>query len=117
MNVTKNAISDMVSRKAPGVIVNLSSQASKAGLLNHSLYCASKGAIDSFTRAVALEFGPHNIRINCVNPTVVMTELGKKVWSNSEVGKPMLAKIPLNRYLISFGIKLSPFNILIDLQK
>ncbi|EFA08233.1 L-xylulose reductase [Tribolium castaneum] len=98
INITKTVISDMVARKSPGAIVNISSQASKAALLNHSLYCATKGAVDAFTRAVALEFGPCNIRINCVNPTVVMTDLGRKIWSDPKMGGPMLAKIPLNRF-------------------
>ncbi|XP_044272503.1 L-xylulose reductase-like [Tribolium madens] len=98
INVTKTVISDLIARKSPGAIVNISSQASKAALLNHSLYCATKGAVDAFTRAVALEYGPSNIRINCVNPTVVMTDLGKKIWSDPKMGGPMLAKIPLNRF-------------------
>ena len=98
INVTKTAIGDMVARKSSGAIVNISSQASQAALLNHTLYCATKGAIDAFTRATALEYGPHNIRINCVNPTVVMTELGRKIWSDPKMGEPMLAKIPLKRF-------------------
>jgi NAD(P)-dependent dehydrogenase (short-subunit alcohol dehydrogenase family) len=40
---------------------------------NHAAYCASKGALDQLTRVMALELGEHNIRVNCVNPTVVMT--------------------------------------------
>jgi L-xylulose reductase len=97
INITKNVVEDMVKRKAPGAIVNISSQASKAALLHHTLYCATKGAVDAFTRAAALEYGPQKIRINCINPTVVMTELGRKVWSDPKMGGPMLAKIPLNR--------------------
>jgi L-xylulose reductase len=86
INITKNVVQDMVKRKAPGAIVNISSQASKAALLHHTLYCATKGAVDAFTRAAALEYGPQKIRINCVNPTVVMTELGRKVWSDPKMG-------------------------------
>ncbi|RZC41116.1 L-xylulose reductase, partial [Asbolus verrucosus] len=98
INVTKVVIEDLKMRKAPGAIVNISSQASKAGLLHHTLYCASKGAVDAFARAAALEFGPDNIRINCVNPTVVMTDLGRRIWSNPDMGEPMLAKIPIKRF-------------------
>lgn len=89
----------MLSRNVPGSIVNLSSQASLVGLLNHSVYCASKGAVDAFTRAVALEYGPKNIRINAVNPTVILTEMGKLGWSDPKIANPMLEKIPLRRYV------------------
>ncbi|XP_050298580.1 L-xylulose reductase-like [Anthonomus grandis grandis] len=98
MNVTQIAIKDMMTRKVPGSIVNLSSQASLVGLLDHSVYCASKGAVDSFTRAAALEFGPHKIRVNAVNPTVIMTDMGKLGWSDPKVSGPMLEKIPLRRF-------------------
>ncbi|XP_018564017.1 L-xylulose reductase [Anoplophora glabripennis] len=98
INVTRLVIKNLLSRKAPGSIVNLSSQASLVGLVNHSVYCASKGAVDAFTRAVALEYGPHNIRVNAVNPTVIMTDMGRLGWSNPKVAEPMLKKIPLRRF-------------------
>lgn len=97
VNVTKLAIQSMLDRNVPGSIVNLSSQASLVGLHHHSIYCASKGAVDSFTRAVALEYGARNIRINAVNPTVILTEMGKLGWSDPKVAEPMLGKIPLRR--------------------
>lgn len=87
----------MLDRNAPGSIVNLSSQASLVGLMNHTVYCASKGAVDAFTRAVALEYGPRNIRINSVNPTVILTDMGRLGWSDPKVAKPMIEKIPLRR--------------------
>nr|CAI5822814.1 unnamed protein product [Callosobruchus analis] len=98
INVTKIVVQNMLDRKVPGSIVNISSQASIAGLLHHTVYCASKGAVDSFTRAAALEYGPKNIRVNAVNPTVIMTDMGRLGWSDPKVAKPMLEKIPLNRF-------------------
>lgn len=47
---------------------------------------------------MALELGPNNIRVNCVLPTVVMTELGKKVWSEPKKYNEMMSKIPLKRF-------------------
>lgn len=47
---------------------------------------------------MALELGPHNIRVNSVNPTVVMTEMGKLGWSKPEKAQIMLSKIPLGRF-------------------
>ncbi|KAJ8935099.1 hypothetical protein NQ314_012995 [Rhamnusium bicolor] len=98
IHVTQMVIDDLLNRKSRGAIVNISSQASKAGLPNHTLYCATKAAIDGFTRAVALDYGPNGIRINCVNPTVVMTDLGRIAWADPAVAGPMLAKIPLCRF-------------------
>ncbi|XP_044272324.1 L-xylulose reductase-like [Tribolium madens] len=98
IQVTKLVTEKLLQRKAPGSIVNISSQASMAGLLDHTVYCSTKGAVDAFTRAAALELGPHNIRVNCVNPTVIMTAMGKLGWSDPKVAKPMLEKIPLRRF-------------------
>lgn len=47
---------------------------------------------------MALELGPFNIRVNTVNPTVVMTEMGKLGWSDPAKAKEMLSKIPLGRF-------------------
>jgi L-xylulose reductase len=69
----------MVRANIKGSIVNISSQASKTAFPNHTSYCTSKGALDALTQSIALELGPHGIRCNAVNPTVVLTELGKKV--------------------------------------
>ncbi|XP_050298024.1 L-xylulose reductase-like [Anthonomus grandis grandis] len=98
INITKYAIKNMIDRQVPGSIVNVSSQASLAGLNDHSVYCASKGAVDAFTRATALEYGPKGIRINCVNPTVIMTDMGRLGWSKPEVANPFLERIPLRRF-------------------
>lgn len=69
-----------------------------AGLLEHPVYCASKGAVDAFTRAAAVELGPYNIRVNSVNPTVILTDMGRLGWSDPNKAGPMLAKIPLKRF-------------------
>jgi len=47
---------------------------------------------------MALELGPHKIRVNSVNPTVVLTSMGKMAWSDPAKAGPMLAKIPLGRF-------------------
>jgi L-xylulose reductase len=88
----------MIERGTGGSIVNLSSQASLRALQDHAAYCASKAGLDHLTRVMALELGQHNIRVNCVNPTVVMTPMGKRVWGEPEKSGPMLARIPLDRF-------------------
>lgn len=68
-----------------------------AGLPDHGVYCATKGAVDAYTRSAALDLGPHNIRVNAVNPTVIMTDLGRAAWSDPEKAEAILQKIPLRR--------------------
>ncbi|XP_033102595.1 L-xylulose reductase-like isoform X2 [Anneissia japonica] len=88
----------MVERGLGGSIVNVSSQASLVGLTNHTVYCATKAAVDSLTKTMALELGPKNIRVNSVNPTVVNTAMGKIGWSKPEKAEPMKRRIPLGRF-------------------
>ncbi|HTK12101.1 MAG TPA: glucose 1-dehydrogenase [Ktedonobacteraceae bacterium] len=88
----------MIERGQGGAIVNLSSQASMIGLLDHTAYCASKGALDQLTRVMALELGPHQIRVNAVNPTVTLTPMGEMAWSDPAKSGPMKARIPLGRF-------------------
>eukprot|EP00088_Acartia_fossae_P027184 TRINITY_DN2793_c0_g1_i7.p1 TRINITY_DN2793_c0_g1~~TRINITY_DN2793_c0_g1_i7.p1 ORF type:complete len:261 (-),score=50.57 TRINITY_DN2793_c0_g1_i7:22-762(-) len=98
LNVSQIVAKKMIDNKIKGSIVNMSSQASRAALQDHVVYSSSKGALDSMTANGALELGPHGIRTNCVNPTVVMTAMGREAWSDPAKGGPMLAKIPLGRF-------------------
>ena len=50
------------------------------------------------SKVMALELGPFNIRVNCVNPTVVLTDMGKLGWSDPVKAGPMIAKIPMGRF-------------------
>ncbi len=92
------AVANHMIANGEGVIVNISSAAGVTGLKEHAAYCASKFGLVGLSQVMALELGPHNIRVNVVAPTVVMTEMGIKVWSDPAKSKPMLAKIPLNRF-------------------
>ncbi|XP_057311600.1 L-xylulose reductase-like [Hydractinia symbiolongicarpus] len=88
----------MISNKCGGSIVNVSSQASMTALPLHTAYCTSKGAVDQLTRMMALELGPHRIRVNAVNPTVVLTDMGKLAWSDPKTGDPMKKQIPQGKF-------------------
>ncbi|KAL0841204.1 hypothetical protein ABMA28_014943 [Loxostege sticticalis] len=98
LNISQVVARKMIENKTHGAIVNISSQASKAALQDHAIYSASKAALDSLTRSMALELGPHGIRVNCVNPTVIMTEMAKVGWSDPVKASSMLSKIPLGRF-------------------
>ena len=62
-------------RRAKGAIVNLSSTAATRPMIGTSVYSASKGGVDSFTRALALELGPAGVRVNAVSPSTVRSEI------------------------------------------
>lgn len=47
---------------------------------------------------MALELGPHQIRVNAVNPTVVLTEMGRLGWSDKDKASNMISKIPMARF-------------------
>ena len=98
MVVAQAVAKGMVKRGQGGAIVNISSQASMVALAEHTSYCVSKGGVDQLTRVMALELGPHNIRVNAVNPTVTLTDMGKLAWSDPAKSGPMLAKIPLGKF-------------------
>lgn len=88
----------MIAAGSGGAIVNLSSVASSRALTDHTSYCASKGALDQLTRMMALELGPHDIRVNAVNPTVTLTPMGEMAWGDPAKSGPILARIPLGRF-------------------
>jgi len=96
--VTKYASRAMVLADKGGAIVNVSSQASLVALPGHLAYAASKGAVDAITRVCASELGQYNIRVNAVNPTVVMSEMSAPTWGRPEIGGPYLAAMPLGRW-------------------
>lgn len=96
--VTKYASQGMVAAGNGGAIVNVSSQASLVGLAGHISYASSKGAVDAMTRVSALELGRHNIRVNAVNPTVVMTPMSEWYWGREDIGGPLLQAMPLHRW-------------------
>lgn len=98
INVSQVCIKSMKERKIPGAIVNISSQAGTAALDRHAVYGASKAALDQLTRAMALELGPFNIRVNSVSPTVTNTPMSMVGWSDPEKANAMKSKILLGRF-------------------
>jgi NAD(P)-dependent dehydrogenase (short-subunit alcohol dehydrogenase family) len=87
----------LIKNKLPGSIVNMASQAGVIALDKHVAYCAAKGGIISMTKVLALEWGKYGIRVNCVSPTVVLTELGHKAW-DGPAGEAFKKEIPAERF-------------------
>ncbi len=91
------AVGQKMLKNKSGKIVNLASQAGVIGIDQHVAYCAAKFGVIGLTKVLAIEWAQHNINVNSVSPTVVLTELGKKAWSG-EVGEEMKKKIPARRF-------------------
>ena len=98
--ISQVVAASLIQRQQPGAIVNVSSQASKIGLADHTAYCASKGALDQLTRVMALELGPHQIRVNAVNPTVTLTPMAEMAWSDPQKSAGMMSRIPLGKFAL-----------------
>ncbi|MEO1397489.1 MAG: SDR family oxidoreductase [Pseudomonadota bacterium] len=81
-----------------GKIINISSQTGVIALADHAAYAASKGGLNALTKSLMAELAPYNIQVNAICPTVVMTEMGKEIWSPPEKSEPMLAATPLGRF-------------------
>ena len=87
----------LIENKKPGSIVNIASQAGTIALDRHVAYCASKGGIISMTKVLAFEWGKYGIRVNCISPTVVLTELGHRAW-DGPVGDAFKKELPAERF-------------------
>jgi NAD(P)-dependent dehydrogenase (short-subunit alcohol dehydrogenase family) len=95
--MAKHLAPGMIRRKS-GKIINISSQAGVVGLEAHGAYAASKGGLNMLTKVMTVEWAKHNIQINSVCPTVILTPMGEMVWGEPSKGDPMKAKIPAARF-------------------
>ncbi len=82
---TKHAARQMVAQGTGGRVINIASQAAKSGFAFATAYTASKHGVVGFTRAAALELGPHAITVNAICPNHVTTGLG--AWQNDFMAK------------------------------
>jgi len=94
-NMARAVVPYMTSQRS-GCIVNLSSVAGEKGGRGQTNYAASKGAINAFTRALAVELAPRKVRVNGVAPGVIETDMSSDVREQS--GDAVLARILLRRY-------------------
>ena len=87
----------MVDAAIPGSIINVSSQMGHVGGPKRSVYCATKFAVEGFTKSMALELGEHGIRVNTICPTFVLTELTRVTFEDPEMRAMIEDKIALGR--------------------
>jgi 3-oxoacyl-[acyl-carrier protein] reductase len=94
-NVTRAVVPHMIAKRS-GRIVNLSSVSGEKGGRGQTNYAASKGAINAFTRALAVELAPRKINVNGVAPGVIETEMSAAV--RDMAGDDVKARILLRRF-------------------
>jgi NAD(P)-dependent dehydrogenase (short-subunit alcohol dehydrogenase family) len=80
-----------------GSIMNISSQMGHVGGIDRGVYAASKHALEGMTKSMAIEWGPHNIRINTICPTFIRTALSAVTFDNPERKAWIMSKIKLTR--------------------
>jgi 3-oxoacyl-[acyl-carrier protein] reductase len=90
------AVVPHMKKRKSGVIITISSTAGQRGEPFHSPYAASKGAIISLTKSLAVELAPHNIRVNCVAPGWINTDMARPALKGKE-GAKVIEEIPLGR--------------------
>jgi 3-oxoacyl-[acyl-carrier protein] reductase len=93
-NMTRAVMSFMISQRR-GKIINISSVAGEKGGRGQTNYAASKGAINAFTRALAVEVAPRGITVNAVAPGVIDTEMSRAV--RERAGEQVQSRILLRR--------------------
>jgi NAD(P)-dependent dehydrogenase (short-subunit alcohol dehydrogenase family) len=81
----------------PGSIINISSQMGHVGGPRRTVYCATKHAMEGFTKAMAIELAPHGIRVNTLAPTFIETPLTRPFFDNEAFRKDTLSRIKLGR--------------------
>lgn len=93
--ISREVVKSMIQNKK-GSIVNISSMASQYGLPKVIAYSASKGAIESMTRAMAAELSPKGIRVNCIAPGFIATDMSAKALNNDKERKDkVLSRTPM----------------------
>jgi len=87
----------LLDEKLPGSIINISSQMGHVGAARRTVYCASKHAMEGFTKAMAIELAPHNIRVNSLAPTFLETPMTRPFFENKAFRDEVLSMIKLGR--------------------
>lgn len=81
-----------------GKIIMISSQTGVIALDDHAAYATSKGGLNALTKSLAAEWARHNLQVNAICPTVVMTPMGREVWGEPAKGDPLRLATPSRRF-------------------
>lgn len=82
--LTREVASGLIAARKPGSLINVSSQMGHVGGIDRAVYCATKHALEGMTKAMAVEWGKHGIRVNTLCPTFIRTPLGEQTLAVPE---------------------------------
>lgn len=95
--LTREVARGLIDAARPGSLINVSSQMGHVGGPDRAVYCASKHALEGMTKAMALEWAPHGIRVNTICPTFIRTPLAEQTLAIPGRRDWILSKIKLGR--------------------
>ena len=81
-----------------GSIINIASLSTYVALYEVAAYSASKAAVASLTKSLAIEWGPRGVRVNAIAPGVFRTALNQKLLDETERGREFLLRTPMRRF-------------------
>jgi len=87
----------LIEANKPGSIINMSSQMGHVGGPTRTVYCATKHAMEGFTKAMAIELAPRKIRVNTLAPTFIETPMTRPFFENEAFRADTLRRIKLGR--------------------
>ncbi len=87
----------LIEAKKPGSLIHISSQLGHVGSVERALYSSSKHAVEGMTKSMAIEWGAHQVRVNTISPTFILTALTQSTFDNPEWLKRIESKIKLGR--------------------
>ncbi len=96
--VLSRAVQPVMKARGGGVIINVGSTYGSSGVANNSPYCSSKAGIEGLTRALAREWARDQIRVICVAPGFVKTDMVGDSFGGTEVEKLVVSRIPMKRF-------------------
>lgn len=95
--LTQAVAKGLVAAGKPGSLINISSQMAHVGGIDRAVYCATKHAVEGFTKSMAIEWGKAGIRINTICPTFILTDLTRQTFEDPEKRAWIEDKIKLGR--------------------
>ena len=95
--LAQSAAKKMIEKGVGGSIIQISSQMAHVGGIDRAVYCGTKHAIEGINKSMAMEFGPHKIRVNSICPTFIRTPFTEATFKDPEKVKWIESKIKMGR--------------------
>jgi len=95
--LTRAVARGLIDAGKPGSLINITSQMALVGGIDRAVYCATKHAVEGFTKAMAIEWGKQGIRVNTIGPTFIRTPLTEQTFANPDRVAWIMDKIKLGR--------------------